>query len=153
MNATQSDERADAMSSPPMPELPSIWCLVANITREPHPEGPDRKMRLGLKHFAPGAKLYCFPRQWGDAGEKLRVLGRHRGGGAKLFEIVIATKWLTDWRVQRVFHPYVVHVMRGHWDDSDAGRERALKMVSFYRRESTGPAGAPGGQSGETGAS
>src|SRR5262245_38566700 len=29
-----------------------------------------------------------------------------RTGGSRLFEIVIATKWMTDWRVQRVCHPY-----------------------------------------------
>ena len=93
-------------------------------------------MRLGLKHFAPGAKLYVFPSQWGDGGAKLRVLGRHRGGGSKLFEIVIASKWLTNWRVQKVFHPYVVHAMRGHWDDSESGWERATRTAVAYSETS-----------------
>jgi hypothetical protein len=41
------------------PKQPLVWCVVANVIREPHPEGPNRELRFGLKHFAPGAKLYC----------------------------------------------------------------------------------------------
>lgn len=123
---TNSDGRLRAS------EKAFVWCPVANVIREPHPEGPAGQMRFGLKNFAPGAKIYCFPKAWGDGGEKLRVLGRHRNGGSKLIDIVIATRWLTDWRVQKVFHPYVVHAMRGEWDDSDGSRERALVMASLY---------------------
>ncbi len=110
-----------------------VWCPVANVTRESHPEGPNGELRLGLKHFSPGAKLYCYPQQWGDGGEKLRVLGRHRGGGSKLIDIVIATKHLIDWRVQKVFQPHVVRAMRGHWDDSDMSRELATNAVAAFR--------------------
>jgi hypothetical protein len=113
----------------------SIWCLIANVTREPHPEGPDGELRLGTRHFAPGAKLYCFPNQWGDGGEKLRVLGRHRGGGPKLIEMIVATKWLTNWRVQEVFHPHVVHAMKAHsrgWNNTEDSRETAGKMAASY---------------------
>jgi hypothetical protein len=110
-----------------------VWCLVANVTRELHPEGENGEFRLGLKHFAPGAKLYCFPQQWGDGGEKLRVLGRHRKGGPKLIDIIISTKWLTDWRVQRVFHPHVVQTLGAVWDDTDDSRDRALKMAASYQ--------------------
>jgi hypothetical protein len=110
-----------------------IWCLVASITREVHPDGPDGNPRLGLKHLAPGAKVYCFPIQWGDGGERLRAIGRHRGGGPRLIEIVVATKWLTDWRVQKVFHPRIVQAMQGYWDDTDAGREKALSMLACYK--------------------
>jgi hypothetical protein len=39
------------------------------------------------------------------------VLGRRRGGGPEPVEIIVPTKWLVDWRVQQVFHPYVVHRM------------------------------------------
>jgi hypothetical protein len=121
-------------SSPDCEAKTSIWCLVANVTREPHPEGLGGKMQLGTKHFAPGAKLYCFPKEWGDGGEKLRVLGRHRGGGSKLIEIIVSTKWLVDWRVQRVFHPYVVHMMREWkaWDSSEESRQKVAGAAQFY---------------------
>ncbi len=113
-----------------MSEEPFVLCLVANVAREPRPEGPCGEFRLGLKHFAPGAKLYCFPQQWGDGGEKLRVLGRHRNGGLKLIDIVISTRWLTNWRAQKVFHPHVVRVVQTFWDDSEASREKALSLVA-----------------------
>jgi hypothetical protein len=115
---------------------PFIWCVVANVTREPHPEGPGGELRLGTKHFAPGAKLYCFPSEWSDGGERLRVLGRHRRGGPKLFEIVISTKFLTDWRVQRVYHPYVVHAMsrdRRAWDDTEKSQDVANAMTEWFK--------------------
>jgi hypothetical protein len=119
-----------------MLEQPFIWCVVANVTRKPHPEGADAELQLGLKRFAPGAKLYCFPQLWGDGGERVRVLGRHRNG-AKLIDIVIASRLLTNWRVQSVFNPYVVESMSGHWDDSDDGRAKALAALNVYR-ESVG---------------
>lgn len=120
------------MGMVPEQNAKSVWCPVANVTPEPHPEGPEGEMRLGTKHFAPGAKLYCFPKEWGDDGEKLRVLGRHRGGGPKLVEIVVATKWLTNWRVQQVFQPHVVRAMEGRWDATERSRRDAERMVESY---------------------
>jgi hypothetical protein len=87
-------------------------------------------MRLGTKHFAPGAKLYCFPQRWGDGGERIWDLGRHRCGGPKLIRIIVDTKWLTDWRVQRVFQPHVLREMRDSWDDSEQSKEIAEGFVS-----------------------
>jgi hypothetical protein len=60
-----------------MSDQPCVWCVVANVTRGLHPEGPDQELRLGIKRFAPGAKLYCFPISWGDGGKTLMVYGRH----------------------------------------------------------------------------
>jgi hypothetical protein len=113
-----------------------IWCLVANVTREPHPEGLEDELRLGLKRFAPGAKLYCFRSEWSDGGERLRVLGRHRSGGSKLIKAVISTRWLTNWRPQKVFHPYVIHSMKRHlygWDNSERSREIAVEMAEWFK--------------------
>jgi hypothetical protein len=115
-----------------MPEQqPFVWCLVANVTRDPHVDGSDVELRLGLKHFAPGAKLYCFPQRWGDGGQRVRVLGRHRNG-ARLIDIVIANRFLTNWRVQKVFNPHVVESMRGYWNDLDEGQAKALGMLARF---------------------
>jgi hypothetical protein len=111
-------------------EQPFVWCPVANVARDPHPEGPDDELRLGLKHFAPGAKLYCYPQRWGDGGERIRVLGRHRNG-TRLVDIVIANRLLTNWRVQKVYNPHVVKSMREHWGE---GQEKALGMLSLYQK-------------------
>src|SRR5436305_749985 len=95
-------------------ESKSIWCVVANVTRDPHPEGHDGALRLGTRHFAPGAKLYCFPIRWGDGGDRLRVLGKHRGA-PKLVQMVIPSKLLTDWRVKQILDPRIVREMEGAW--------------------------------------
>jgi hypothetical protein len=121
-------------------EQESIWCLIANVIRAPHLE-EDGELRLGTKRFAPGAKLFCFPPEWGDGGERLRVLGQHRGG-SRLVEAVVATKFLTNWRTKQVFHPFVVQAMKDRWDDSDASRERAEELVAAFRRREDGT-GAP----------
>lgn len=118
-----------------MPDLENdwIWCLVANVTREPHLECGE--MRLGTKHFAPGAKLYCFPYHWSDGGERLNVLGRHRRGGPWLIDTVIATKLMTNWRVRRVFQPFVIQAMAGHWDGTDESRQKAVGMAEIYNEK------------------
>jgi hypothetical protein len=116
-----------------MLEQPFVWCLVANVTREPQADGPEGELRIGLKHFSPGAKLYCFPQTWGDGGARIRVLGRHRSG-AKLIDMVVANRFLTNWRVQKAYNLHVVNAMRGHWDDSDKGRAKAQAMLDFYRK-------------------
>ena len=55
------------------------WCVVANVLAETtHGEGGEDVQR-GLKHFAPGAKVWVLPPQWGDGGESVVVAGRHRG--------------------------------------------------------------------------
>ena len=107
-----------------------VWCPVANVSREPIPSLPAGEFKLGLKHLAPGARVYCFPVRWGDGGERLQVLGRHRGGGPRLIHRIVASKWLTNWRVRKVFQPHVVAAMRGYWADSDEGREMATRMVA-----------------------
>ncbi len=118
-----------------MTEQPFIWCVVANVTREPHPEGPGGEMRLGTKRFAPGAELYCCKTEWADGCERLRDSGRHRGGGPKLIEIVVSTKWLTNWHVQKVYQPQVVQFMKSRWmwNDSDESLRIATKLAEWLR--------------------
>lgn len=55
------------------------WCVVANVaTHTRHgPGGQD--IYRGLNHFAAGAKVWVLPVQWGDGGENVFVVGRHRG--------------------------------------------------------------------------
>jgi hypothetical protein len=122
----------DAKSPEIGPGQSSIWCLIANVMREPHAEGPDGETRLGTKRFAPGAKLYCFPPRWGDGGARLRVLGRHRGGGPRLIDAVVATKHLVNWRAQQVFHPHVIQAMRGYWDYSEKSEREAKELAEAF---------------------
>jgi hypothetical protein len=109
-----------------------IWCVVANVVAE-HPLGEDKEIRRGTKHFSAGTKVYCYPPLWGDGYEDIKVIGRHRGS-RKLVEMVMPSKWLTNWRVKTVHSPFVSARMKGHWDSSEESRERADSIVKEVRR-------------------
>ncbi|MEO8395100.1 MAG: ankyrin repeat domain-containing protein, partial [Chloroflexota bacterium] len=69
--------------------------------------GEAHEIVLGTKHFSPNTKVYCFPPQWGDGYEKIKVAGRHRGArGLRI--MVIQSKRLINWRVKQVYDPFVV---------------------------------------------
>src|SRR6185312_15964363 len=88
----------------------SQWCLVGNIVeRRPHGVGGVEE-KSGAPHFAPGAKVYCLPPQWGDGYDKIMVVGRHRG--SKLFvKMVIRSAWVTGWRAKVVYSPEVLRLL------------------------------------------
>lgn len=109
----------------------SIWCVVANVVDE-HPYGEDQEIQRGTKHFAPGTKVYCFPALWGDGYEKIRVIGRHRGS-KRFVTMVMASKWLTNWRVKLVYSPHIVSKMRRYWDDSTKAKVQAETLVNSLK--------------------
>jgi hypothetical protein len=104
----------------------AIWCVVANVVAE-HPVGENKEIRRGTKHFSTGTKVYCYPPLWGDGYEKIKVIGRHRHS-RQLVEMVTRSKWLTNWRVKRVYLPFVVEQMKGYWDSS-AESERVARSI------------------------
>ncbi len=110
-----------------------IWCLVANVMARPRAAG-DGAGRAGTRHFAPGAKLFCFPFIRGDGGGRIRVLGRHRDGGPRLLDMVVASRDLENWRAQKVYRPDVVAMMIDAWDDSDSRRELAEELAAMFGR-------------------
>ncbi len=109
-----------------------IWCVVANVVAE-HPVGENKEIRSGTKHFSAGTKVYCFPPLWGDGYEDIKVIGRHRGS-RKLVEMVVPSKWLTNWRVKMVYSPFVVARMKDDWDSSEEARKKADSIVKEMRR-------------------
>jgi hypothetical protein len=125
--------RVEANGSASVP----VWCVVANVA-ESRPYGVGgSETRRGLKHFSPGAKLYCFPPLWGDGYEKLQVVGRHRGSHQYVTTIV-PSRWLTHWRAQLVYSPHVVAALEGHWDGTTRSRERAETLAESMRLRSVG---------------
>jgi hypothetical protein len=107
-----------------------VWCPVANMVRE-RPYGPGgREIRRGSKHFAPGAKLYCYPALWGDGYEQIQVIGRHRGTH-RYVKMIVNEKWLTNWRVQLAYSPHVIRELWPAWDGTKRSRERAQEIVDF----------------------
>ena len=102
-------------TSPDQGEL-LAWCVVANVTAETtHGEGGE-DVRRGLKHFAPGAKVWVLPPQWGDGGDSVFVIGRHRGRGhGRLARMVVGRHHLTDFRVRGVYSPAVHRELVRPW--------------------------------------
>jgi hypothetical protein len=92
------------------------WCVVANVLAETlHGEGGEDVQR-GLKHFAPGAKVWVLPPQWGDGGDMLAVVGRHRGrGGGPFVRMVIGRHHLAEFRVRGVYSPAVLGKLSEPW--------------------------------------
>jgi len=109
----------------------SVWCVVANVV-ETRLHGEGREIRSGTKHFSPGTKVYCFPPLWGDGYEKVKVIGRHRGS-KKFATIVMASKWLTNWRVKMVYSPYIVSKLKEYWDNQEESKAKAEELVCIMK--------------------
>lgn len=89
------------------------YCLVANVAEETaHGEG-GLELRSGIRHFAPGAKVWVLPAQWGDGGEKLLVAGYHRGtrGRRGYVRIVVPRRHLTNFRVRGIYSPALLETL------------------------------------------
>ncbi|HEX5120500.1 MAG TPA: hypothetical protein VFW65_35425 [Pseudonocardiaceae bacterium] len=92
------------------------WCVVANVSGEAVNRPGAGDARPGLKHFAPGAKLWVLPPQWGDGAEHLIVVGRHRGRGTgPLIRIVVPRLQLNNFRVRGIYSPAVYRQLCLPW--------------------------------------
>lgn len=98
----------------------TAWCVVANVATETV-QGED--IRRGLKHFAPGTKVWVLPPQWGDGGEHLVVVGRHRGQG-RLARMVVGRRHLVGFRVRGVYSPAVYRELTRPWKRRSQGNPR-----------------------------
>lgn len=105
-------------------DLSPVWCVVGNVTDE-RPYGPGgQEWRRGTIHFAPGAKVYCFPPLWGDGYEKIQVIGRHRGSH-RYVTMVIRSDWVRNWRTELVYSPTLIDLLSQSWDGTEDARQRA----------------------------
>lgn len=102
------------------------WCLVGNIVQVQKCSPCDSETRRGSKHFAPGTKVFCLPAQWGDAYDRIVVIGRHRGS-KRFVTMVISSDMLTNWRAKVVHDPAVLNLLakieteqgRSNWKTKD----------------------------------
>ncbi|MBW8358169.1 MAG: hypothetical protein K0M63_00020 [Weeksellaceae bacterium] len=108
-----------------------IWCLIGNIVDE-RPTGIDKEIKHGTKHFSPNTKVYCLPAQWGDGYENIKVIGRHRKTSRNVC-MIIPAKLITNWRLQKVYRPYILNVMQSQhgWTNSDKDKETILEMLKW----------------------
>lgn len=112
-------------------EATFIWGLVGNII-EKHPFGENKEIRYGTKHFLPNTKVYILPSIWGDGYEKLRVLGRHRKTN-KYVCLVIKTKYITNFRLKKIYSPYIIKTMHNEkgWSNSQKDKKTIEEIAIF----------------------
>jgi hypothetical protein len=117
-------------------ETPWRWCLVGNIVQS-HEFGENGDIRVGTKHFAPGAKVYIAPAQWGDGYEKVCVIGKPRGK-RPLIEIVMKLEYIENLRIKKVFDPAALMRMTESsytwWNNTDADQQAILKVIESIRQ-------------------
>jgi len=105
-------------------DIEFIWCLVGNVI-EKHFWGENKEIRIGTKQFSPGTKLYCYPVQWGDGYQKVKVIGRPRKF-KKFINVVINSDYITNWRKEKVYNPFIIKqlILNKGWDNSEESDER-----------------------------
>ena len=108
-------------------------CIVGNIVDENY-WGEDKKIRKGNKQFRPGAKVYCMPEFGGMAHESMRVLGKPRKQKS-LINIVINTRLIKNFRVQKVYNPKIKFVIGGHHyyrNNHSISKQKYLNQMAIY---------------------
>ena len=108
------------------------WCLVGNIIGE-HRYGENGESKFGTKSFSTGTKVYIAPLQWGDGWERVIVIGKARHGH-RYVEIIIASKYIKNFRLKKVFDPKILKKMDESdflwWDDTDETKETITTVSS-----------------------
>ena len=85
------------------------WCLVGNIVKE-HKYGENHELRYGNKQFRPNTKVFVNLVYGGMGHESVLVIGIPRYS-KRYIEIVIARKYIENFRLQKVFKPAVLKRM------------------------------------------
>ena len=100
------------------------WCLVGNIVKE-HKYGEEHEVIYGTKHFSYHSKVYLAPIQWGDGYENVVVIGFPRHG-YKVIEIIIKSRYIENYRMQKVYKPAILKRMCSskHWWWGDTENDR-----------------------------
>ncbi|HEX8868092.1 MAG TPA: hypothetical protein VF821_20710, partial [Lentzea sp.] len=103
------------------------WCVVATVAA------------ADLENLAPGTDLWVLPPRWGDGGQDLVVVGRHRSSPGPVSQMVVPRVHLTDFRVRGISDP-VVHrqltrarerSVPRQWES----REEVEKVVEWWARD------------------
>jgi hypothetical protein len=121
------------------------FCVVANVAEwTAHGEG-GLERRHGLRHFAPGAKVWVLPVQWGDGGDSVIVAGQHRGTrGRGYVRIVIRRRHLTGFRAAAVYSPALMRALTQPWPGREAGpslwagRDDAERQAARWQADAAG---------------
>lgn len=109
------------------------WCLVGNIVGE-HEYGENHELKYGNKQFRPNAKVFVNLVYGGMGHERILVIGTPRHSG-KYIEIVIARKYVENFRLQKVFKPAVLNRMNQStwdwWGNTDSARDQLIQILEW----------------------
>ena len=113
------------------------WCLVGNIV-DTHEYGEEHIIKHGNKQFRPNAKVFVNLVYGGMGHESILVIGTPRHS-SEYIEIVIARKYVHNFRVQKVFKPAVLEKMKSSnwdwWGNSDEVYETLTKCLEWLNAE------------------
>ncbi len=113
------------------------WCLVGNVVKE-REYGENHEIRNGVKQLSGGTKVFVAPVQWGDGGEDVVVIGMHRYG-KRYIEIIIPSRHIENYRMQKVYKPAVLKLMCASryewWGDTLRDRERIINYLNYRAPE------------------
>lgn len=113
------------------------WCLVGNIVDE-HEYGEEHIIKSGTKHFRPNAKVYINMVYGGMGHENILVIGMPRHL-KKYIEIVIARKYVCNFRMQKVYKPAVLNRMKNSkwewWGNTEESRSRIIDFLTYLNPE------------------
>mgnify|MGYP003582607755 CR=1 FL=1 len=117
-----------------------VWCLVGNIV-DMYNHPVNGTVQRGTKHFSPGTKVYCLPIGWGDGYVRIRVIGKHRKTGRSVL-MILETKFITNWRLQQVYHPHVLRIMKEKygWTSKERDKATILEMLEWLPERTIKPA-------------
>lgn len=115
------------------------WCLVGNIVNE-HEYGEAHEIRYGNKQFRPGAKVFINLVYGGMGHENILVIGNPRRSH-RYIEVVIARKYVENFRIQKVYKPKVLERMNNSqwdwWGHSDEARDKIIEILEWLNPEAS----------------
>lgn len=113
------------------------WCLIGNIVQQ-HEYGENHEIRYGNKQFRPGAKVYINLVYGGMGHEQILVIGKPRRS-RKFIEIVTSRKYVENFRLQKVYHPFILKKMEQStwdwWGNSDAALDQLIRVLEWLNPE------------------
>ena len=113
------------------------WCLVGNIVGA-HEFGEAHEIKYGTKHFSSGTKVFVNLVYPGPGNERIMVIGIPRNR-RNYIEVVIPSKYVENFRIQKVFKPAVLKRMENSdyewWGKTDTDHDRIIGFIDEVNSE------------------
>lgn len=127
----------DSKATEAAPE--AYWTAVGNIIRE-RPYGPGgAEIRIGTKHFAPGAKVYIIDWYAGMC-ERIVVVGLHRKS-KKFIRLALDVKVVENLRPKLCYTPAAIRKIKDHYSPgripwlTEEFAKRMCEVIPYWQEE------------------